>query len=111
LRKFEDLAEDDFRHRLPRFQKPAFNQNLKLVEAVEKIANRKNTSLAQIAISWVAIQGAVPIPGSVQVARVRQNCDTVDLSEEDLKDLKTILDTFPIVGERYGGQQEALLNA
>lgn len=111
LRKFEDLAEDDFRHRLPRFQEPAFSQNVKLVEAVQKLAIRKNTTVAQIAISWVASQGAVPIPGSVRVDRVRQNCETVDLSEEDLKDLKIILDTFPIVGERYGGQQEALLNA
>lgn len=33
------------------------------------------------------------------------------LDEGELTELKTIIDIIPIVGERHGGRQEALLNS
>jgi pyridoxine 4-dehydrogenase len=95
---------------MPRFKPEVFDQNLKLVEAVEVIAKRKGVSVGQVAISWVRHQGAIPIPGASKVERVVENCTAVSLSEEDLEEIKRILDTFPVQGERYGGKFEALLN-
>jgi len=40
LRKMDDLPPNDWRRMMPRFQSEAFDQNFKLVEAVEKIARR-----------------------------------------------------------------------
>lgn len=83
LRKFDDLPKDDFRHRLPRFQPSVFDQNMKLAEAVEKVAKRKNVTIAQVAIAWVSKQGTIPIPGSVRSDRIAENCEVVNLGEDD----------------------------
>ncbi|KAI1390339.1 Aldo/keto reductase [Hypoxylon trugodes] len=111
LRKFEDLPKDDFRHRLPRFQPDVFDQNFKLVEAVEQIAKRKGVTTAQVAIGWVCHQGAIPIPGSTKVERVIENTKAASLTGEEIAEIQKILDTLPISGQRYGGAQEKLLNA
>ncbi len=96
---------------LPRFKPDVFDQNLKLVEAVEKFAKRKDMTMAQVAIGWVCRQGAIPIPGSTKVERVTENCKTASLTDEDMAEIQKILDTLPISGERYGGAHEKLLNA
>ncbi|KAI0891096.1 Aldo/keto reductase [Annulohypoxylon nitens] len=111
LRKLDDLAENDFRRALPRFKPEVFDQNFKLVEGVEKIAKRKGVTTAQIAISWVAAMGAIPIPGTTKVERAIENSKAVSLSADDLAEIQRILDTLPVSGERYGGAMEKLNNA
>lgn len=110
LRKFEDLAENDFRRMLPRFKPENFEQNSKLVEAVGQIAKRKGVTTAQVALGWVCRQGAIPIPGSTKEARIIENCTPALLTDDDMAEIQVILDTLPISGERYGGQHEAMLN-
>ncbi|KAL4780403.1 NADP-dependent oxidoreductase domain-containing protein [Aspergillus varians] len=110
LRKYEDLAETDMRRYLPRFQPDVFDNNFKLVEAVENIAKRKGTTVGQVAIGWVRAQGAIPIPGATTEERVRENTTDVTLNAEDLDELQKVLDTLEVHGERYGGKHEKLLN-
>jgi aryl-alcohol dehydrogenase-like predicted oxidoreductase len=64
--KKNQFAENDFRRISPRFQGENFDQNLKLVERVERLAAEKGCSPAQLAIAWVLAQGedVVPIPGT-----------------------------------------------
>ena len=111
LRKLDDLHPNDFRRMMPRFKPDVFDQNLKLVDAVEQIAKRKGMTTAQVAIGWVCRQGAIPIPGSTKVERVIENCKAASLTEEDMAEIQKILDTLPISGERYGGVHEKYLNA
>ncbi|KAF3069101.1 Pyridoxal reductase [Daldinia childiae] len=111
LRSLDDLPQNDFRRMLPRFQPEVFDQNFKLVEAVEQIAKRKGVTTAQVAIGWVIHQGAIPIPGSARVERVIENTKAAELTNEELAEIQRILDTLPISGERYGGAQEKFLNA
>ncbi|KAK4111921.1 Aldo/keto reductase [Canariomyces notabilis] len=99
--KPEDIPANDMRRILPRFQPGVFEKNFKLVEAVERIAKRRGTTVAQLAIAWVLRQGAIPIPGSTK---------DVPLTEQDLQEIQKLLDALPIAGERYGGQHEKLLN-
>ena len=96
---------------LPRFKPDVFDQNLKLVDAVEQMAKRKGITTAQVAIGWVCRQGAIPIPGSTRVDRIRENCKVASLTDEDMEEIQRILETLPISGERYGGAHEKLLNA
>lgn len=96
---------------LPRFKPEVFDQNFKLVEAVEHIAKRKGVTTAQVAIGWVCRQGAIPIPGSIREERVIENCAAASLTDEDMVEIQKILDTLPVCGERYGGAHEKLLNA
>ena len=66
IRRFEDLAADDYRRTSPRFQGDNFQKNLDLVARVEALAKKKGCTPAQLALAWVLAQGAdiVPIPGT-----------------------------------------------
>src|SRR5207245_10682950 len=65
IKKFEDLAADDYRRTSPRFQGANFVKNLDLVRRVEEIAKEKRCKSSQLALAWVLAQGQdiVPIPG------------------------------------------------
>lgn len=95
----------------PRFKPGAFEQNFKLVEAVEQIARRKGMTTAQVALCWVCQKGAIPIPGSTGRERIIENSKPGELSSEEIARIEEILETMPVVGERYGGAHEKLLNA
>jgi pyridoxine 4-dehydrogenase len=111
FKKLDDLPPSDFRRvHFDRFKPEVFDQNYKLVEAVEKIAERKGLKTAQIAIAWVARQGAIPIPGSTNLERTAMNSKLADLNDEDMLDLQKAMDAFPVGGKRFGGAHEKLLN-
>lgn len=57
--------------------------------AVRKVAQRHDVSPAQVALAWVLRQGACAIPKSGSTMRVRDNAAaaSVDLTEEDLREL------------------------
>ncbi|MDB5164917.1 MAG: aldo/keto reductase, partial [Candidatus Saccharibacteria bacterium] len=65
----EDIPEDDFRRRNPRFQGDNFYKNMELVKKVKEIADEKGVKPGQIALAWVLAQGEdiVPIPGTKHV--------------------------------------------
>src|SRR5690606_15146138 len=75
IRKFEDLAEDDFRRYSPRFQGENFAKNLELVERVGEIAREKGCTPGQLALAWVLSRGddIVPIPGTKRRAYLEEN--------------------------------------
>lgn len=103
LKTLDDLPADDVRHHYPRFQPGAFEQNVKLAEAVEALAKRKGGGVtsAQVAIAWVKSQGFLPIPGATKTTRVVENCTVVDLTDEEVKELNKAVDNTKVVGHRY----------
>ena len=105
IRRFEDLAEDDFRRRSPRFQGDNFAKNLELVDAVAAMAQEKGCTPAQLALAWVLAQGddMVPIPGTRSIARLEENLDAaaITLDEADLSRLESISPRDLVAGERY----------
>jgi pyridoxine 4-dehydrogenase len=103
---------------LPRFQPDVFDENLKLLHAVEDMAKQKGVTTAQIAIGWVLHHNGkpgmpefIPIPGATTSARIEENMKPAQLSEEDFKALDEILKKFPVVGGRYHKAAEAHLFA
>ena len=88
----EDLAADDFRRNIPRFQGDNFYKNITLLHEVEKMAREKNVTTSQLAIAWVVAQGYVPIPGTKNVKYVEQNiyATNIQLSTEELNKLDAI---------------------
>ena len=105
IRRFEDLAADDFRRRAPRFQGANFVKNLQLVDAVAAMAQQKDCTPAQLALAWVLAQGddMVPIPGTRSIARLEENLGAanVTLDEADLSRLEAILPPEVVAGQRY----------
>jgi aryl-alcohol dehydrogenase-like predicted oxidoreductase len=110
----DDFSEDDFRKNHPRFQGENFQKNLDLVREVEKMAQEKGCTTAQLALAWVLAQGEdiVPIPGTKHVKYLDENIGAlqVELSDEDLKRLDEILPPGAAAGERYHAQGMAALN-
>ena len=102
VRSLDDLAPDDARRSLPRFQPEAFAANLALVDRVRAIAEAKGATVAQVALAWLMAQGVVPIPGTRHRSRLDENAAAVDveLSAGDLDELAAALPADEIAGGR-----------
>jgi aryl-alcohol dehydrogenase-like predicted oxidoreductase len=110
----DDFPEDDYRRNNPRFQGENFEKNLELVREVEKMAEEKGCTTAQLALAWVLAKGddVVPIPGTKRVKYLDENIGALDvkLDEADLKRLDAILPPGAAAGQRYPEQSMAALN-
>jgi aryl-alcohol dehydrogenase-like predicted oxidoreductase len=110
----EDFPEGDFRKNHPRFQGENFQKNLDLVREVEKLAEDKGCSTAQLALAWVLAQGedVVPIPGTKHRKYLDENIGALDvkLTGDDLKRLDKILPPGAAAGDRYHAQGMATVN-
>jgi aryl-alcohol dehydrogenase-like predicted oxidoreductase len=99
------FGSDDFRSKQPRFQSENLEPNQVLVELIKKVAAKKNATPAQIALAWVLAQKPwiVPIPGTRKLERLEENIGAVDveLTPEELSDLKDALSKIVVLGDRY----------
>jgi aryl-alcohol dehydrogenase-like predicted oxidoreductase len=105
IKKYEDLAEDDFRRQNPRFQGDNFAKNLQLVDRVTQMAKQKGCTPGQLALAWVMAQGddIVPIPGTKRRAYLEENlaAERVTLSKQDLAAIAELAPKGVAAGERY----------
>ncbi|MDB5669819.1 MAG: aldo/keto reductase [Alphaproteobacteria bacterium] len=110
----EDFPEDDYRRNHPRFTGENFDRNLALVEEIERMAEEKGCTAAQLALAWVLAQGEdlVPIPGTKRRKYLDENIGALDvrLSEADLERIDRILPPGAASGQRYQAQSMAALN-
>jgi aryl-alcohol dehydrogenase-like predicted oxidoreductase len=105
FKKFEDLAQDDYRRFAPRFQGENFQKNLDLVTKITEIAGEKKANAAQLALAWVLAQGddVVPIPGTKRRKYLEQNLAAADikLTSQDLARINEAAPHGAASGERY----------
>ncbi|MDP8925868.1 MAG: aldo/keto reductase [Actinomycetota bacterium] len=106
IRRFEDLAEDDYRRSSPRFQGENFEKNLQLVDRVREMADEKGVTSGQLALAWLLHQGedVVPIPGTKRREYLEENAAAVNvtLTDEDLRRIEEVMPKGVAAGERYG---------
>jgi aryl-alcohol dehydrogenase-like predicted oxidoreductase len=99
----DDLAENDWRRKNPRFREENFQHNFDVVRVVQDVAAEKGVTPAQIAIAWVHAQGddIVSIPGTKRRKYLNENIKAVDIdfSPGELARLGAI--SARIIGERY----------
>ena len=114
IKKFEDLAADDYRRFSPRFQGENFQKNLNLVKRVEEIAREKRCQPSQLALAWVLAQGddIVPIPGTKRRKYLEENAAAVDLklTPDDLRRLSGVFPSGAASGLRYPEYMMNLVN-
>src|SRR6202047_1063932 len=116
--KVEELAADDVRRRLPRFQSVNIEKNLGLRSALEAIARREKATLAQLSIAWPMAQGKragvfiVPIPGAKSRENVEENVRAagIVLTADDLAEIDRIAPPGAASGTRYPIGQMHRLN-
>jgi aryl-alcohol dehydrogenase-like predicted oxidoreductase len=114
IKRFEDLAPDDFRRTNPRFQGENFEKNLELVRRVEALARAKRCLPSQLALAWVLAQGddVVPIPGTTRRKHLEENAAALDvaLSREDLATIDEVAPKGIAAGERYTAEGMRVVN-
>ncbi len=104
IKSRDDLEKGDFRLNNPRFTDEAFAENIKFVEVIEQIAQRKKVTKAQIALAWILSQNdkIAAIPGTRKIQRLEENLGAynVELTEADLAEIQNSMPQAT-VGNRY----------
>jgi aryl-alcohol dehydrogenase-like predicted oxidoreductase len=105
IKRFEDLAADDYRRFSPRFQGDNFAKNLALVERIKQRAAAKRCTPSQLALAWTLARGEdiVPIPGTKRRKYLEENLAAADieLSAADLAEIDAVAPKGVAAGLRY----------
>jgi aryl-alcohol dehydrogenase-like predicted oxidoreductase len=105
IKRFEDLAADDWRRGSPRFQGENFAKNLELLGRIEQLASEKRCTPSQLALAWVRTRGqdVVPIFGTKRRKYLLENLAALSL-RLDAAELRRIEEVTPrgaVAGDRY----------
>ena len=99
------LVKSDFRNILPRFTVEARKANHAIVNLLEKTAERKKATAAQVALAWLLAKKPwiVPIPGTTKLSRLEENIGAInmELSSEELREIDDASLNIKIEGNRY----------
>lgn len=70
---------------------------------IKKLATRKDCSITQIALAWVAAQGLIAIPGTTKPKRLEENWVSrdINLTEEEKQEMRQIIDAAKPHGNRF----------
>jgi aryl-alcohol dehydrogenase-like predicted oxidoreductase len=99
------FVTSDFRNIVPRFTPEARRANQTIVDVLRRIAEKRRTTPAQIALAWLLAQKPwmVPIPGTTKLARLEENIGAagIRLTPDDLREIETAASQITIQGARY----------
>jgi aryl-alcohol dehydrogenase-like predicted oxidoreductase len=108
------LDSTDFRSQLPRFTPENRKANQALVDLLQKIAEGKHATPAQIALAWLLAQKPwiVPIPGTTKLHRLEENiaATKVELTTDDLSEIESAASKITVQGARYPEHIERMSN-
>jgi len=106
--KFE---KGDFRSIVPRFTPENLEANQGLLDLLNRFAEQKNATPAQLALAWLLAQKPfiVPIPGTTKLHRLEENIGgaNVLLSANELHEIHSMVEKIKVSGERYPAELEA----
>jgi aryl-alcohol dehydrogenase-like predicted oxidoreductase len=113
VKRAEEYGPDDVRRNHPRFRGDNFDRNLRIVEAVRRLASRKGCTAAQVVLAWLLQRGEdiVPIPGTKRRSYLRDNVSAIGvrLTPEERAELVRDLPANA-AGDRYPSQAMAMLD-
>jgi aryl-alcohol dehydrogenase-like predicted oxidoreductase len=93
------------RGRFPRFKAENLKTNLRLVQALEGLAKKKETTLARLACAWVLSRGddIVPLLGARNRQQLRDSLGALDVSLTlaDLEEIEMAVPATEVAGGRY----------
>lgn len=109
-----ELADNDFRKTLPRYQDTYKDNNERLAQGFADIAAGKGATPAQLALAWVLAQGdnIIPIPGTKRRKYLLENAGATDilLTKEDFKAIEALLAKYPDTGPRYNANNQRFVD-
>ncbi len=105
------FEKGDFRSVVPRFTPENIAANLQLVDTIKEVAEAKNITPAQLALSWLVEQKPwiVSIPGSRSLKHLTDNIAATDVeyTEEEMRELNKRLSGIILSGDRYPADLQA----
>ena len=114
IHSLDDLAPNDWRRNMPRFQGENFQKNLDLVRHVQVLAAAKGCKPSQIALAWVLAQGEdiFPIPGTKRRTYLEENVKALDvtLTPEELAQINKVAPKGVAAGDRYAEMGMKMVN-
>ncbi len=110
----EQLAANDFRKTIPRYQEKYLKNNSLLAEEFAAVAAAKNCTPAQLALAFVLAAGEhiVPIPGTKRRKYLEENAAAADvtLNAADIQTLESLLLKYPDTGPRYAEEHMKMVD-
>jgi aryl-alcohol dehydrogenase-like predicted oxidoreductase len=107
IRNLSHLSEKDGRRKAPRFYPENFDHNARLLDELERIAQIKQITLAQLSLAWILHQGDnfVPIPGTHSVVHLEENARAAGLvlTPTELAEIDKL---FPLSGAAAGARHD-----
>jgi aryl-alcohol dehydrogenase-like predicted oxidoreductase len=101
----DSAGPGDARAFSPRFASENVQHNLTLVEALRRVAEAKGCTVAQLAIAWVAAQGAdiVPLVGARTRNRLAEALPAMELTltSDELAEIEKAVPAGAARGDRY----------
>ncbi|MBL7970396.1 MAG: aldo/keto reductase, partial [Prolixibacteraceae bacterium] len=108
------FGSKDFRSTVPRLSPENLKANMAFVDLISSVAQRKNTTPAQIALAWVLAQKPwfVPIPGTTKMHRLHENlgAEAVEFSAEELLEINNASSKIVAQGDRYSAGSAKMIN-
>jgi pyridoxine 4-dehydrogenase len=108
IKSLDDLPQNDYRRNFPRFSPENFDANMKLVQRIQALAERKSCTAGQLAVGWLlaisetkGVPKIVPIPGASKAERVQENAKVVELNLAEVAEINDLLAEFEVRGDRY----------
>ena len=102
--KDSKFDKGDFRNFMPQYTEEGFESAKELLELLEKLAEEKNATSAQISLAWMICKNKniVPIPGSRKVENMKANFESgnIEITDEEIKEIDNLLDKLnvPVFG-------------
>lgn len=108
LSDLSSLDAKDIRRAMPRFSADHYAANLRLLPAIDKIAQEIGCTRAQLALAWLLHKDAniIPIPGTTSEQHMRDNlaASRISLSTDQMQVLESSINQSTVSGPRYDAQ-------
>jgi aryl-alcohol dehydrogenase-like predicted oxidoreductase len=95
----------DLRRSMPRFQRPHWEANARLLEPWRALASEAGCTMAQLALAWLLQKAPhiVPIPGTTSLAHLEENVRAVDvrLDAALVARIEALINATTVSGPRY----------
>lgn len=98
--------DTDYRSAMPQFKPESFDANVELFGLVNRLAAEKQATPSQVSLAWMLCKKPwiVPIPGTRQLSRLRENAGAADvaLSPDEVREIDAALSSMRM-SEVFGG--------
>jgi len=104
IHSFDNLAPDDARRTLPRFESGNLTHNFQIVSTIKQLSQQKSCTVAQLALAWITCQSAtfVPLFGTTRETHVQENLKSlkIRLTQTEVNVINEIIQKRVVRGSR-----------